>query len=65
SFQSPVLDRGRTELLQAGDIITLEPGIYFPGQWGIRIENDFLVTENGAELLFSYPLDLSYFVIKS
>lgn len=63
SFQTPVLDRGRTELLQAGDIVTLEPGIYFPGQWGIRIENDFLVTEEGAVLLFSYPLNLEYFIL--
>ncbi len=63
-FQNPVLDRGSKDLLKAGDAVTLEPGIYIPDKWGIRMENDFLVTEEGAELLFHYPMDLEYFILR-
>ena len=41
--------------LQPGNIITIEPGLYYPELGGIRIEDDILITENGAEVLSSYP----------
>jgi Xaa-Pro aminopeptidase len=37
--------------LRAGQIITVEPGIYIPGKLGIRIEDDILVTEGNGEIL--------------
>jgi len=37
--------------LQAGQIITIEPGVYIPGKLGIRIEDDILITESGCEIL--------------
>jgi Xaa-Pro dipeptidase len=37
--------------LQAGMTLSDEPGIYIPGQFGIRLEDELLVTQNGAELL--------------
>jgi len=37
--------------LRAGQIITIEPGIYIPGKLGVRIEDDILVTATGCEIL--------------
>ncbi len=37
--------------LQAGNLLSDEPGIYIPGEFGIRLEDDLLITESGAELL--------------
>jgi len=39
------------DILVAGNIVTVEPGIYIPGKYGVRIENMVLVTENGCENL--------------
>jgi Xaa-Pro aminopeptidase len=37
--------------LKAGMIVTIEPGIYLPGRFGIRIEDTVLVTNDGCEIL--------------
>lgn len=37
--------------LEAGNLLSDEPGIYIPGEFGIRLEDDLLITESGAELL--------------
>ncbi len=44
--------------VEAGMIFTLEPGIYLPGWGGVRIEDDVLVTPDGAERLTHLPRDL-------
>ncbi len=46
----PYLVRGNTLPLKAGMTFSDEPGIYIPGEFGIRLEDDMLITENGAEL---------------
>jgi len=53
--EEPRLARGQKKLLEAGNIITLEPGVYFEGVGGIRIEDDALVTDRGAEILTTAP----------
>lgn len=47
----------REMILEAGMIITIEPGIYIPDWGGVRLENMVLVTQNGAEVLNSLSYD--------
>jgi len=49
--EAPRVGSGQTELLRPGMVITIEPGVYFPGKWGIRIEDMVAVTETGCEVL--------------
>jgi Xaa-Pro aminopeptidase len=43
--------------LKPGMIVTVEPGVYLPGQGGVRIEDDVLVTPDGCEVLSTTPKD--------
>jgi Xaa-Pro aminopeptidase len=49
---------GGEEELRPGMIVTVEPGIYLPGEGGVRIEDDILITHSGCEVLSS--LDKSF-----
>ena len=62
-YLKPAFEEGCDDRIEAGDICTLEPGVYFEGEWGMRVENDYLVTEDGLENLFDYPRELGYFVV--
>lgn len=44
--------------VQEGMIFSIEPGIYIPGEFGVRIEDLVLVTKDGCEVLNAYPKDL-------
>ncbi len=46
----PYLVRGNTLKLQPGMTFSDEPGVYIPGEFGIRLEDDMVITEQGAEL---------------
>jgi Xaa-Pro aminopeptidase len=49
--EAPRVAAGQSEVLQPGMVITIEPGVYFPGKWGVRIEDMVAVSENGCEVL--------------
>ncbi len=49
--ESPRVAAGQKEMLKPGMVITIEPGVYFPGKWGVRIEDMVAVTETGCEVL--------------
>lgn len=56
--EAPRIAAGQTDLLQPGMVITIEPGVYLPGKWGVRIEDMVLVTETGCEVLASTSKEL-------
>lgn len=46
--------------LKAGNIVTIEPGVYLPGIGGVRIEDDYLVTARGSRNLCTLPKTLAW-----
>jgi len=52
------------ETLPAGSIITIEPGVYFTGAGGIRIENAGVVRHDGCEILTTAPTDIDAMIIR-
>jgi Xaa-Pro aminopeptidase len=49
--EAPRVAAGQEEKLQPGMVITIEPGVYFPGKWGVRIEDMVVITAGGCEVL--------------
>ncbi|MCK4355796.1 M24 family metallopeptidase, partial [Candidatus Bipolaricaulota bacterium] len=53
--EPPYIVAGDKTPLQSGMTFTIEPGIYIPGKYGVRIEDDVLITEDGCETLSTFP----------
>jgi len=47
----PILRAGAPDVLEENFVVTVEPGIYFDGHWGIRLEDSYLVTKTGSKKL--------------
>lgn len=62
--EGPRLAPGEDQIIKAGMVVTIEPGIYFPGWGGLRIEDDVYVTRQGAHLLTQLTSQLEDLLIK-
>ena len=49
--EAPRLSSRKDDILKAGDVVTVEPGLYIPDLGGMRLEDDYLITKDGAERL--------------
>ena len=56
--EEPYFSQTSTEVIKSGMVLTDEPGIYIEGKYGVRIEDDILITETGCELLTLAPKEL-------
>jgi Xaa-Pro aminopeptidase len=56
--EAPRLAKTSEDTLEAGDAVTVEPGIYLPGEFGVRIEDLVIVTDDGPQILTHFTKDL-------
>jgi Xaa-Pro aminopeptidase len=56
--EGPRLAASSDEVLREGNVVTIEPGVYVPGGFGVRIEDLVVVTESGYRNLSGLPKDL-------
>ena len=56
--EAPYIVRGNHQVLPAGTVYTNEPGLYAVGKFGVRIEDDVLITETGCTSLTTFPKEL-------
>ena len=59
AHEAPYIVIGNERLLEPGMVFTVEPGIYRMGEIGVRIEDNMLITEDGAESLTRFPRDIT------
>jgi Xaa-Pro aminopeptidase len=57
--EGPTLSKKGDKHLAAGNVVTVEPGVYLPGRFGVRIEDLVIVTEDGPDVLSSYTKELT------
>jgi len=57
--EQPYIVAGNALVLEAGMVFSIEPGIYFPGRWGARIEDIVVVTDSGVTRLNHRPRELA------
>lgn len=58
AHEGPNIVEGNTQVLEPGMVFTIEPGIYIPGEVGVRIEDNMVITPGGAESLTTFGRDL-------
>lgn len=61
--EPPRLATKTQDVLRPGMVVTVEPGVYYPGIGGVRIEDDILVTQDGCRVLTHLPKDIDAAVV--
>ena len=61
AHEPPFAHQAGSGTIRKGMVLAIEPGCYWPGGGGLRLEDNFLVTETGCEKLCSYPDDFRVF----
>jgi Xaa-Pro dipeptidase len=56
--EDPYIMRGNHQLLEPGMVFTIEPGLYLPDRFGVRIEDDMLITSDGADSLTTFTREV-------
>jgi Xaa-Pro aminopeptidase len=56
--EPPRLSQKSDDELEVGDVVTIEPGVYLPGSFGVRIEDLVSVTPDGCRNLSEFPKEL-------
>ncbi|MBV8711318.1 MAG: M24 family metallopeptidase, partial [Solirubrobacterales bacterium] len=57
--EAPRLAQSSETALAAGNVVTVEPGVYLPGELGVRIEDLVVVTGSGREILSGLAKELT------
>ena len=57
--ERPRLSQRSDDVLTAANVVTVEPGVYLPGDFGVRIEDLVVVTDDGAEILSTVSKELT------
>ena len=62
-YMKPAFELGDLSRMEAGSVCTLEPGLYFEGDFGVRVENDYVIGAEGLTNIFDYPREMEYFTL--
>ena len=57
--EPPRLAKTSADVLASGNVVTVEPGVYVPGELGVRIEDLVVVNDQGCEILTSVSKELT------
>ncbi|MBI3661030.1 aminopeptidase P family protein [Candidatus Acetothermia bacterium] len=63
AHEAPFIDRNSEGQMEPGQIYSIEPGVYIPGQAGYRHSDTILITDDGVEMITYYPRDLESLII--
>lgn len=63
-FEAPYFLKNEPKVLEENMVVALEPGLYFAGEFGIRIENDYVITNKGVKRLGTLPVTMESYILK-